>query len=347
MLGSECRGRWLGCHRGRDRIVICILLESSGNSLPHLRTRDRVDGWECRGSGNRSSGSGWKSDPSIQCRWLSRGIWWARIVSGGYNLWIPKYVWWGLPCQNGKWDSRRAYNLWDNAPTAWKMVDESGNPRIWNDTVWMAVCMRSVWHPDGAGQLCVYAENQPEYMDCLICSTVDSLWFHALYIVKNRNHWCDSGIFYPAYLLSDVSGAGWPENGMQLENGVSDDFKWHGSWSGHGIEVDRGIRLCGDCSPLFYIFVPGIWDSCGTDQKGNVWTGGDKLPGGAVCHLYRCIHFDSGSDLRCILSFLWKWYGKWKCFPDYVGKSAAYASLPWENGVWTSICLWMVWVGLD
>ena len=67
---------------------------------------------------------------------------------------------------------------------------------------------------------------------------------------------------------------------MQLENGVSDDFKWHGSWSGHGIEVDRGIRLCGDCSPLFYIFVPGIWDSCGTDQKGNVWTGGDKLPGG-------------------------------------------------------------------
>ena len=42
------------------------------------------------------------------------------------------------------------------------MVDESGNPRIWNDTVWMAVCMRSVWHPDGAGQLCVYAENQPE-----------------------------------------------------------------------------------------------------------------------------------------------------------------------------------------
>ena len=44
MLGSECRGRWLGCHRGRDRIVICILLESSGNSLPHLRTRDRVDG---------------------------------------------------------------------------------------------------------------------------------------------------------------------------------------------------------------------------------------------------------------------------------------------------------------
>ena len=55
------------------------------------------------------------------------------------------------------------------------LVDESGNPRIWNDTVWMAVCMRSVWHPDGAGQLCVYAENQPEYMDCLICSTVDSL----------------------------------------------------------------------------------------------------------------------------------------------------------------------------
>ena len=33
-----------GMHRGRDRIVICILLESSGNSLPHLRTRDRVDG---------------------------------------------------------------------------------------------------------------------------------------------------------------------------------------------------------------------------------------------------------------------------------------------------------------
>lgn len=54
-------------------------------------------------------------------------------------------------------------------------MDESGNPRIWNDAVWMAVCMRSVWHPDGAGQLCVYAENQPEYMDCLICSTVDSL----------------------------------------------------------------------------------------------------------------------------------------------------------------------------
>ncbi|MFQ8841653.1 MAG: hypothetical protein ACLR8P_12815 [Clostridium fessum] len=64
---------------------------------------------------------------------------------------------------------------------------------------------------------------------------------------------------------------------MQLENDVSDDFKWHGSWSGHGIEVDRGIRLCGDCSPLFLHFVPGIWDSCGTDQKGNVWTGGDKL----------------------------------------------------------------------
>lgn len=33
----------VGMPSGR-RIVICILLESSGNSLPHLRTRDRVDG---------------------------------------------------------------------------------------------------------------------------------------------------------------------------------------------------------------------------------------------------------------------------------------------------------------
>ena len=133
--------------------------------------------------------------------------------------------------------------------------------------------------------------------------------------------------FYLMYLVLDdlKMGCSWKTVCLMILNGMAAGAAMASKWTGY--MPARGLQSS------FYIFVPGIWDSCGTDQKGNVWTGGDKLPGGAVCHLYRCIHFDSGSDLRCILSFLWKWYGKWKCFPDYVGKSAAYASLPRGNGV--------------
>ena len=70
--------------------------------------------------------------------------------------------------------------------------------------------------------------------------------------------------FYLMYLVLDdlKMGCSWKTVCLMILNG-------HGSWSGDGIEVDRGICLRGDCSPLFYIFVPGIWDSCGTDQKGE------------------------------------------------------------------------------
>ena len=114
---------------------------------------------------------------------------------------------------------------------------------------------------------------------------------------------------------------------MQLENGVSDDFKWHGSWSGDGIEVDR-VYACAGIAVLFFTF---LFQEYGTvaarTRKGMSGQAAISYLAGLSVICIAAYHFDSGSDLRCILSFLWKWYGKWKCFPDYVGKSAAYASL--------------------
>lgn len=55
--------------------------------------------------------------------------------------------------------------------------------------------MRPVWYFDGAGLLCIYAEDKPEYLDCLIRGGADGVRFYAFYLVENRNTRCDSGLF--------------------------------------------------------------------------------------------------------------------------------------------------------
>ena len=78
----------------------------------------------------------------------------------------------------------------------------------------MAVCMRPVWYFDGAGLLCIYAEDKSEYLDCLIRGGADGVRFYAFYLVENRNTRCDSGLFYPVlsgYPVKKVFAEQWLE----------------------------------------------------------------------------------------------------------------------------------------
>ena len=211
-------------------------------------------------------------------------------------------------------------------------MDESGNPRIWNDAVWMAVCMRSVWHPDGADS---YAFMRKISRSTWIAS------FAALLIVFDFMHFTLSRIgtidvivgffilltFYLMYLVLDdlKMGCSWKTVCLMILNGMAAGAAMASKWT--------GVYACAGIAVLFFTFLFREYGTAAARTRKG-------MSGQAA------ISYLAGLSVICIVAYLlipaviyvasYLSYGNGMgngMFSRLCGKSAAYASLPWENGV--------------